>query len=123
MALSTAKLKEWLAADLSGLDLLVIQIDGLHVGDLVLVATIGIGGARDKTRTGTGLGRDGERCRGQGVAGRLDRARAAIGVSPACSSLIQSLSGRRRAPKSSPKINSACAARDRARPHELYDDN
>jgi hypothetical protein len=31
VALSTAKLKEWLAADLSGLDLLVIQIDGLLV--------------------------------------------------------------------------------------------
>ena len=37
VALSTAKLKEWLAIDLSGLDLLVIQIDGLHVGDHVLV--------------------------------------------------------------------------------------
>jgi hypothetical protein len=33
VAVSTAKLKEWLAADLSGLDLLVIQIDGLRVGD------------------------------------------------------------------------------------------
>ena len=42
VALSTAKLKEWLAADLSGLDLLVIQIDGLHVGDHVLVAAIGM---------------------------------------------------------------------------------
>jgi hypothetical protein len=35
-------LKAWLAADLSGLDLLVIQIDGLRVGDHVLVAAIGI---------------------------------------------------------------------------------
>ena len=42
MALSTTKLEEWLAADLSGLDLLVIQIDGLHVGDHVLVTAIGI---------------------------------------------------------------------------------
>lgn len=48
VALSTAKLKEWLAADLSGLDLLVIQIDGLHVGDHVLVAAIGIDGAGEK---------------------------------------------------------------------------
>ena len=48
VALSTAKLKEWLAADLSGLDLLVIQIDGLRVGDHVLVAAIGIDGAGDK---------------------------------------------------------------------------
>jgi hypothetical protein len=48
VALSTAKLKEWLAADLSGLDLLVIQIDRLRVGDHVLVAAIGIDGAGDK---------------------------------------------------------------------------
>ena len=48
VALSTAKLKEWLAVDLSGLDLLVIQIDGLRVGDHVLVAAIGIDGAGDK---------------------------------------------------------------------------
>ena len=48
VALSTAKLKEWLASDLSGLDLLVIQIDGLHVGDHVLVVAIGIDGAGDK---------------------------------------------------------------------------
>jgi len=48
VALSTAKLKEWLAADLSGLNLLVIQIDGLRVGDHVLVAAIGIDGAGDK---------------------------------------------------------------------------
>ena len=44
VALSTAKLKEWLAADVSELDLLVIQIDGLRVGDHVLVAAIGIDG-------------------------------------------------------------------------------
>lgn len=48
VALSTAKLKEWLASDLSGLDLLVIQIDGLHVGDHVLVVAIGIDGAGEK---------------------------------------------------------------------------
>ena len=46
VALSTAKLKEWL--DLSGLDLLVLQIDGLHVGDHVLVVAIGIDGASEK---------------------------------------------------------------------------
>jgi hypothetical protein len=34
VALSTAKLKEWLAADLSGLDLLVIQIDRLRVATM-----------------------------------------------------------------------------------------
>ena len=48
VALSAAKLKEWLSADLSGLDLLVIQIDGLRVGDHIIVAAIGIDGAGEK---------------------------------------------------------------------------
>jgi hypothetical protein len=56
VALSTAKLKEWLAADLSGLDLLVIQIDGLHVGDHLLVAAISIDGAGDKHVLALALG-------------------------------------------------------------------
>ena len=39
VALSAARLKEWMASDLSGLDLLVIQIDGIHMDDdLILVA-------------------------------------------------------------------------------------
>ena len=43
VALSTEKLDAFMSADLSDLDLLVIQIDGLHVSDdLVLVAAIGI---------------------------------------------------------------------------------
>ena len=42
------KMKAWLASDLSELDLLVIQIDGLHVGDHVLVAAIGVDGDGDK---------------------------------------------------------------------------
>ena len=48
VALSAAKLREWLSADLSGLDLLIIQIDGLRVGDHILVAAIGTDGAGDK---------------------------------------------------------------------------
>ena len=44
----TKKMKAWLASDLSELDLLVIQIDGLHVGDHVLVAAIGRHGNGDK---------------------------------------------------------------------------
>ncbi len=48
VALSRKKMKAWLASDLSDLDLLVIQIDGLHVGDHVLVAAIGIDGNGDK---------------------------------------------------------------------------
>jgi putative transposase len=43
VALSAERMAEWMASDLSKLDLLVIQIDGLHVGnDLVLVAALGI---------------------------------------------------------------------------------
>lgn len=48
VALSRKKMKAWLAADLSELDLLVIQIDGLAVGDHVLVAAVGVDGAGDK---------------------------------------------------------------------------
>jgi len=43
VALSAERMREWLAADLSGLDLLVVQIDGIHISEhLVLVAAIGI---------------------------------------------------------------------------------
>jgi transposase-like protein len=43
VALSADKLADFMACDLSAFDLLVIQIDGLHVSDeLVLVAAIGI---------------------------------------------------------------------------------
>ena len=41
-------MKAWLASDFSELDLLVIQIDGLHVGDHVLMAAIGVDGNGDK---------------------------------------------------------------------------
>jgi transposase-like protein len=43
VALSAERMAAWMAADLSQLDLVAIQIDGLHVGDdLVLVAALGI---------------------------------------------------------------------------------
>ena len=49
MALSAARLADFMAADLSALDLLVVQIDGLHLGDdLVLVAAIGVNGEGNK---------------------------------------------------------------------------
>src|SRR5205807_1258365 len=45
VALSTERMREWMAADLSRLDLLVIQIDGVHIAeDLTLLAAIGIDG-------------------------------------------------------------------------------
>ena len=48
MALTRSKLKAWLASPLDDLDLVVLQIDGLHVGDHLMVAAIGIdtGGAK-----------------------------------------------------------------------------
>ena len=49
VALSAERLAAWMSSDLSKLDLLVIQIDGLHIGnDLVLVAAMGIDGNGDK---------------------------------------------------------------------------
>ena len=43
VALSQERMEAWLSSDLSKLDLLVIQIDGLHVADdIVLVGAIGI---------------------------------------------------------------------------------
>jgi putative transposase len=49
VALSAARMKEWVASDLSGLDLLVIQIDGIHMDeDPILVAAIGVDAKGDK---------------------------------------------------------------------------
>jgi hypothetical protein len=49
VALSAAQLKSWMAADLSTLDLLVIQIDGIHIEqDLILLAAVGIDGEGNK---------------------------------------------------------------------------
>ena len=45
VALSAARVRESMASDLSKLDLLVVQVDGIHMtGELVLVAAIGIDG-------------------------------------------------------------------------------
>jgi transposase-like protein len=49
VALSQERLEAWLQSDLSKLDLLVVQIDGLHVAeDIVLIGAIGIDGTGDK---------------------------------------------------------------------------
>ena len=61
------KMKAWLASDLSELDLLVIQIDGLHVGDHVLMAAIGVDGNGDKHVLAVVEGRDGEHGRRPGL--------------------------------------------------------
>src|SRR6202158_5369249 len=45
VALSAERMKEWMASDLSKLDLLIIQIDGIHIEqDLMLLAAVGIDG-------------------------------------------------------------------------------
>ena len=45
VALSAERMKEWMALDLSKLDLLIIQIDGIRIEeDLILLAAVGIDG-------------------------------------------------------------------------------
>jgi putative transposase len=49
VALSAERMKEWMASDLSKLDLLVIQIDGIRIEeDLVLLAAVGVDGEGGK---------------------------------------------------------------------------
>jgi hypothetical protein len=49
VALSAERMKEWMACDLSRLDLLAIQIDGIHIAeDLMLLAAIGVDGLGGK---------------------------------------------------------------------------
>ena len=57
VALSAARMKQWMASDLFGLDLLVIQIDGIHMDeDLILVAAIGVDAKGDKHPLGLAEG-------------------------------------------------------------------
>jgi putative transposase len=45
VALSATRMKQWMASDLGGLDIMVVQIDGIHITEhLVLVAAIWIDG-------------------------------------------------------------------------------
>ena len=56
VALSADRLVEWTASDLTKLDLLVIQIDGLHIGnDLVLLTAPGIDADAAKSAEGSFL--------------------------------------------------------------------
>jgi putative transposase len=53
VALSAERMAEWMAADLSPLDLLAIQIDGMHISDeLTLLAAVGIDGEGTKHSLG-----------------------------------------------------------------------
>jgi putative transposase len=43
VALSAARMQDWMASDLGGLDIMVVQVDGIHITEhLVLVAAIGV---------------------------------------------------------------------------------
>jgi hypothetical protein len=49
VALSVERMKAWMTADLSQLDLLAIQIDGMHISnELILLVAIGIDGSSAK---------------------------------------------------------------------------
>ena len=75
VALSAERMQEWMASDLSKLDLLIIQIDGLYIEeDLMLLAAVGIDGDGGKHPLGVVEGADGEHCRGAGAARQPDRA-------------------------------------------------
>jgi hypothetical protein len=51
VALLAERMKEWMACDLSRLDLLAIQIDGIHIADdLVLLAAVGVDGVGGQHR-------------------------------------------------------------------------
>jgi putative transposase len=53
VALSAARMKEWMGADLSGLDIMVVQIDGIHISEhLVLVAASASTARASSTRSG-----------------------------------------------------------------------
>ena len=97
VALSRKKMKAWLASDLSELDLLVIQIDGLHVGDHVLVAAIGVDGNGDKHVLAVVVGGDGEHCRRPGLDRQSPRQGARSDAAPA---VHRSMARRRSAKRS-----------------------
>ena len=83
VALSRKKMKAWLASDLSELDLLVIQIDGLHVGDSCLGGGDRRRWQRRQACPGRGRGGDGEHCRRPGLARQSPRQGARSDAAPA----------------------------------------
>jgi putative transposase len=73
VALSAERMAEWMAADLSQLDLLAIQIDGMHVtSELTLLAAVGIDGEGVKHPLGLLEGAT----ENAAAVGQSDRARA-----------------------------------------------
>ena len=68
-------LAELLAADLSGLDLVCLMVDGVHFGEHCCVVALGIDHRRDQAPAGAGRGLHRERHPGPRAAGRPARAR------------------------------------------------
>jgi hypothetical protein len=67
-------MKEWMGADLSGLDIMVVQTDGIHISEhLVLVAAVGSIARGSSTRLGWWKGHRAQRC-GPGVDRQSNRA-------------------------------------------------
>jgi hypothetical protein len=68
-ALTQAKFDEWMASDLSELDLVAIQIDGLHLDDhLLMIGAVGIEISGQKHPLGVVDGGDRERSNGASLA-------------------------------------------------------
>jgi hypothetical protein len=88
VALSSAKLKDWMATDLSPLDLLAIQIDGLHVQeDLILVAAVGIDATGEKHPLGLVEGATENAATVQALLDNL------VERSLACTNIIENMNG------------------------------
>src|SRR4051794_19806775 len=75
VAMTETALAQLLAADLSGLELVALMVDGVHFGDSCCVVA-GHRRRRGQAPAGAGRGRHGERHRGHRPAHRAARARA-----------------------------------------------
>ena len=75
VALSAARMKAWMETRLDDLDLLVIQIDGIHMDeDMLLVAAIGVDADGRQASARPRRGRDGKRDDGAGAHRQSHRA-------------------------------------------------
>jgi hypothetical protein len=84
--LSAERMAAWMASDLSKLDLLAIQIDGLHIGeDLVLLAAVGVDGDGAKHPLGVIEGATENAATAQALLDNCSAA-ASTRLSAACSS-------------------------------------
>ena len=98
VALSAERMKEWMAAELSNLDLLIIQIDGIHIDeDLMLLAAVGIDGDGEKHPLGVIEGTSENAAVVQALLDNL----VGRGLDPAVSAAGSSSTGPRHCPRRS----------------------